>query len=75
MRSLLTSAFKDKQNTANITTINRLIVQGRMELEETLMLWKGESHIQGYFDLLLSKEEEAQTQQSPSFLDDFYAGK
>ena len=45
MRSLLTSAFKEKQNTTDVTTINRLIVQGRMELEEALMLWKGPSHV------------------------------
>ena len=32
------------------TLPHRLIIRGRMELEETLMLWKGESHIQGLFD-------------------------
>ena len=45
MRSLVTAAFKEKQNTTDVTTINRLIIQGRMELEETLMLWKGPSHV------------------------------
>ena len=45
MRELITSAFKDKQSTADVTTINRLIVMGRMELEETLMIWKGPSHV------------------------------
>ena len=45
MRSLLTQAFKDKSTTTDVTTINRLIVMGRMELEETLMLWKGPSHV------------------------------
>ena len=45
MRSLITSAFKDKKNTTDVTTINRLIIMGRMELEETLMLWKGPSHV------------------------------
>ena len=45
MRSLITQAFKDKQNTADVTVINRLIVQGRMDLEEALMLWKGPSHV------------------------------
>lgn len=45
MRSLVTFAFKEKQDATDVTTINRLIIQGRMELEETLMLWKGPSHV------------------------------
>ena len=73
MRSLLSGVFREKKNVSDIHQINRLIALGRMELEETLMLWKGESHIQGYFDLLLSKEE-APTEQT-SFLESFYAGK
>lgn len=48
MRSLVTSAFKEKQGTADIVAINRLIVIGRMELEETLMIWKGPSHVRAY---------------------------
>ena len=41
MRQLLTEAFRAKKNTTELHTINRLIVQGRMELEETLMLVRG----------------------------------
>ena len=73
MRSLLSGAFREKRNVSDIHQINRLIALGRMELEETLMLWKGESHIQGYFEQLQSKEEAPPAQQS--FLDSFYAGK
>ena len=34
----------------------RLIVQGRMELEETLMLWKGPSHVANWFDAQAAKD-------------------
>ena len=73
MRSLLTSAFRDKRNTAEIHVINRLIVQGRMELEETLMLWKGPSHVHNWFD---AAQAEAKAVAEPAtFLDDFFSGK
>jgi hypothetical protein len=45
MRSLLTTAFRDKKDATSVHSVNRLIVMGRMELEETLMLWKGPSHV------------------------------
>ena len=45
MRGVITSAFREKKNGQDVHTINRLIVMGRMELEETLMLWKGASHV------------------------------
>jgi len=73
MRTLLTSAFRDKKDTAEIHTINRLIVQGRMELEETLMLWKGPSHVNNWFDAAQAKSSAEVA--PPSFLDDFFAGK
>ena len=75
MRSLLTSAFKEKQNTTNVTVINRLIVIGRMELEETLMLWKGPSHVRNWFE---AQEEalkaKAASKSKTGFLDNFFAG-
>mmetsp|Transcript_37924 Transcript_37924/g.88762 ORF Transcript_37924/g.88762 Transcript_37924/m.88762 type:complete len:137 (-) Transcript_37924:420-830(-) len=70
MRSLLSDVFRDKKEVNEITTINRLIALGRMELEETLMLWKGESHIKGYFESLVLKEE-AKAKEERSFLDKF----
>lgn len=73
MRSLLTQAFRAKKNTAEIHTINRLIVQGRMELEETLMLWKGPSHVNNWFEAATaSKTKDAKP---ATFLDNFFAGK
>ena len=45
MRSAITGAFRDKKGNGDVHTVNRLIIMGRMELEETLMLWKGASHV------------------------------
>ena len=72
MRSLLTEAFRAKKSTTEISKINRLIVQGRMDLEETLMMWKGASHVANWFDAA----QEARIEAAPTdFLDDFFAGK
>ena len=38
IRGLITDAFKEKQAEADITQVNRLIVKGRMELEEVCAL-------------------------------------
>ena len=46
MRSLITVAFREKVDVTDMHQINRLVALGRMELEETLQLWKGESHVQ-----------------------------
>ena len=74
MRSLITVAFREKAEATDMHQINRLVALGRMELEETLMLWKGESHINGLFDRLLDKEAEL-TAAAPTFLQDFFAGR
>jgi hypothetical protein len=44
MRKLLSSAFREKASVADLHQINRLIALGRMDLEETLMLWKARAH-------------------------------
>lgn len=75
MRSLVTAAFKEKKDATDVTKINRLIVLGRMELEETLMLWKGPSHINNWFDDANAKLKAAEVSKSASpFLDSFFAG-
>jgi len=40
MRALVSGIFRDKATVVDLHQINRLIALGRMELEETLMLWK-----------------------------------
>ena len=73
MRSLLTQSFRDKKNATDLHTINRLVVQGRMELEETLQLWKGSSHVVGWFERA-DLEHKKKFVKPEGFLDKFYSG-
>jgi len=74
MRALLTEAFRAKSGTSEVHTVNRLIVMGRMELEETLMLWKGASHVNNWFDA--AQEAKAVADAKPvGFLDSFFEGR
>lgn len=43
MRDLLSREFRIRRYLKDVSQINRMISLGRMELEEALMLWKGES--------------------------------
>lgn len=74
MRSLLTDAFRAKANVSDVTQVNRHIVMGRMELEETLMLWKGASHVNNWFE---AQAERVETRGAPptGFLENFFANK
>ena len=73
MRSLITAAFKEKKATADVHKVNRLIVMGRMELEETMMLWKGPSHVSNYFENAAEAQKKA-AKAPAGFLDKFYSG-
>ena len=74
MRSAITGAFKDKKANQDVHTVNRLVVMGRMELEETLMLWKGASHVNNWFE---AQAERVETRGAPptGFLENFFANK
>ena len=74
MRSAITGAFKDKKANQDVHTVNRLVIMGRMELEETLMLWKGASHVQNWFDNAVAAEKK-KAKPAAGFLADFLAGK
>lgn len=74
MRALLTEAFRAKKGATEVHAVNRMIVQGRMELEETLMLWKGPSHVTNWFDNA-AQAKLAKEAKPKSFLDNFYAGR
>jgi len=74
MRSMLTSAFKEKAAEADMNQVNRLIIKGRMELEETMMLWKGDSHVIGWLETQAEKRAAAaKTKSKTVFLDNFFA--
>jgi len=74
MRSLITEKFREKKGATDVHTVNRLVVQGRMELEETLMLWKGGSHVCNFFeDAAELKKEKAKP--PPGFLENFFDGR
>ena len=74
MRSLLTEAFRVKKGATEVHAVNRMIVQGRMELEETLMLWKGPSHVTNWFDNA-AQAKLAKEAKPAGFLDNFFSGK
>ena len=74
MRSLLTGQFRAKKDVTDLTTINRLLALGRMELEEVLQMWKGDSHMNNMFEHL-EEQERLQTVDKPTFLDSFFSGK
>mmetsp|Transcript_10154 Transcript_10154/g.30081 ORF Transcript_10154/g.30081 Transcript_10154/m.30081 type:complete len:116 (-) Transcript_10154:398-745(-) len=73
MRSLLTDAFKEKAAEADMNQINRLIIKGRMELEETMMLWKGDSHVIGWLETRAEQRvAAAKAKTKTAFLDKFF---
>ena len=74
MRALLTDAFRAKRGATEVHAVNRMIVMGRMELEETLMLWKGPSHVTNWFDNA-AQAKFVKEVKPPAFLDNFFAGK
>jgi len=75
MRQLLSQRFREKRDLKDLHIINRLIALGRMELEETLMLWKGESHVKNLFDQMIANEEAASTKVEDKFMESFLNNK
>jgi len=72
MRRHISKTFRDKKEMTDVAQVSKMIAYGRMELEETLMLWKGDSHINNFFDDVRSKSLPAA---NPSFMDKFLSGR
>ena len=68
MQTHITKAFRDKAHLKDVAQINKMISYGRMELEECLMLWKGESHVANWFDAARAATKPAA---NPPFMEKF----
>jgi len=71
MRRHISKAFRDKESMKDVAQINKMIAYGRMELEETLMLWKGDSHVNNWFD---EARASSKPSANPSFMENFLSG-
>lgn len=74
MRSLITESFRAKRGESDVNNVNRLITMGRMELEETLMLWKGASHVNNWFEAAAAAQAE-KAEKPKGFLENFYENR
>jgi len=50
-----------------------LVIKGRMDLEETLMMWKGNSHVANWFEA--AAEKKTKKVEPEGFLDKFFNDK
>lgn len=53
--------------------VNMLVIKGRMDLEETLMMWKGNSHVANWFEA--AAEKKTKKVEPEGFLDKFFNDK
>ena len=72
MRTHISKTFRDKKEMTDVAQVSKMVAYGRMELEETLMLWKGDSHINNFFD---DARENSKPAANPSFMDKFLSGR
>ena len=72
MRQHISKTFRDKKDMTDVAQVSKMVAYGRMELEETLMLWKGDSHINNFFD---DARERSKPSANPSFMDKFLSGR
>jgi len=71
MTQVVASLFRERAHLANVHEIDRLIIKGRMELEEVLHVWTGDMHVNDFFDKYLEVKPRQKLQAS-DFLTKFY---
>ncbi|RIA97099.1 NADH dehydrogenase, alpha subcomplex, subunit 6 [Glomus cerebriforme] len=69
VRAKIREEFEKNRHVQNLRVIDILIFKGRAEYQETVNIWKLETHVMNYF----SKEESPPKPQS--FLETFYEGR
>jgi len=72
MTDVVRSLFREKAHLTSVAEVDRLLVKGRMELEEVLHVWSGDMHVNDFFDKYLEVREVDKLRQS-GFLTRFYA--
>ncbi|XP_033117808.1 NADH dehydrogenase [ubiquinone] 1 alpha subcomplex subunit 6-like [Anneissia japonica] len=68
-RDKVRELFMKNAHIRDTRTIDLLVIKGKMELEETIQVWKQRSHIMDYFN------EDPNNKMNSDFLTKFYDGK
>ena len=75
IRQVMRQQVEKHRYVTNLDTINMLTFQGAVELEETLYMWKTQSHVMKYFKEPEQQLEQQLNRQKNGWLDSFYSDK